>query len=737
MLENSVDAGATSIDVVVKDGGLKLLQITDNGSGINVSIFKFLSLSVTFLTSRFSQKVDLGLLCERFTTSKLSKFEDLSTIATYGFRGEALASISHISHLTVTTKTAASACAWRQMYLDGKPVDGAPPTAVAGRTGTQVLVEDLFYNTPSRLRTIKSPADEYGKVLDVVGRYACHCAGVAFTCKKAGDAYPALNVPAASSRRDRVRAVYGSAVATELIEVTVPASEKHGLRRADALVTNPNYSAKRSTPPVLFINGRSVACDPLRKALTGVYTIHLPRGGHYFAYLSLEIDPRNLDVNVHPTKREVRFLYEDEIIEHVCAAVQEALAACGASRTFQTQTVLPGARASAVLKNSTAALGQSQAFSQKRPYEYNLVRTDSKQAKLTTLFSSSHTPVPHSQCTHHDEEDHQSQASGIPIASSSSGNTDGSSRPNSSGGGSMLPLPSQYRYIESRRDRVDVRLKSIAQLREAIATAAHEPLTRVLADHTYIGVVDHARRLAAFQHGVRMFVVDYGVLCQEYFYQVGVADFGNFGTLTLGEAGSGVGMQALLNVLEHDEAVSNEERAVLETVWGMREMLHEYFSITLARPSEVDAANADPNEIQLVTLPMLVKGWVPALHKLPYFVRDLVSAVNWEDEHDCLEGVLRALSKLYAPEPVADSGEPGGATAAATSSEMDIDKDDDVDVDVDDDAYDARRRAEIEEALERLLFPAIQRRLLAPRWLADHVVEIANLPGLYKVFERC
>jgi DNA mismatch repair protein MLH1 len=600
-----------------------------------------------------------------------------------------------------------------------------------------VLVEDLFYNTPSRLRAIKSPADEYGKVLDVVGRYACHCAGVAFTCKKAGDAYPALNVPAAFSRRDRVRAVYGSAVATELIEVAVSASEKHGLRRADALVTNPNYSAKRPTPPVLFINGRAVACDPLRKALTGVYTIHLPRGGHYFAYLSLEIDPRNLDVNVHPTKREVRFLYEDEIVEHVCAAVQEALAACGASRTFQTQTVLPGARASAVLMDGAAALNQSQTSSQKRPYEYNLVRTDSKQAKLTTLFSNSHTPVPHSQCTHHEEEGHQSQGD-ISISSSSSGNVGGSSRPNSSGSGSVLPLPSQYRYVESRRDRVDVRLKSVAQLREAVATTAHEPLTRVLADHTYIGVVDHARRLAAFQHGVRMFVVDYGVLCQEYFYQVGVADFGNFGTLTLGEAGSGVGMQALLNVLEDDGAVSNEERSVLETVWDMREMLHEYFSITLVRPSGADAINTDvdANEIQLVTLPMLVKGWVPALHKLPYFVRELVLAVNWEDECECLEGVLRALSKLYTPEPVADSGEPGGdkATVAAASSKIDVNKEDD---DVDDDAYDARRRAEIEEALERLLFPAIQRRLLAPRWLADHVVEIANLPGLYKVFERC
>lgn len=662
------------------------------------------------------QKIDLELLCQRFTTSKLSKFEDLSTIETYGFRGEALASISHISHLTVTTKTKGSACAWRQTYLDGKPTGGAPPMAVAGRTGTQVLVEDLFYNVPSRLRAFKSPADEYGKVLDVVGRYSCHCVGVAFTCKKAGDAFPALNVPATSARRDRVRAVYGSAVAAELIEIDVSPSEKYGLRHAFGLVTNPNYSAKRAIPPVLFINGRSVACDPLRKALTGVYAIHLPRGGHHFAYLSLELDPRNLDVNVHPTKREVRFLYEDEVVEHVCAAVQEALASCGASRTFQTQTVLPGARASTVLKSSTEITSSTQ----KRPYEYNLVRTDSKQAKLTTLFSNSQTHAPHLNCSHADD-DNQSLSGDTSFANSSNCSAGENSRPNFSGAGSVLPSSSQYRYVESRRDRVDVRLKSVAQLREAVAAAAHEPLTRVLANHTYIGIVDYARRLAAFQHGVRMFVVDYGVLCEEYFYQVGIADFCNFGTLTLGNAGAGVGVRALLDILEGDDAVSDKELSVLETMWDMREMLKEYFSITLTQSPGSDSSTS---EIQLVTLPMLVKGWVPALHKLPHFLRALVTTVDWEDERVCLEGVLHALAKLYTPEPVAD------AVQHNANSDSDGNFDDGED-------HDACRRAEIREALERLFFPAMQRRLLAPRWLADHIVEIANLPGLYKVFERC
>jgi DNA mismatch repair protein MLH1 len=125
LIENAVDAGSTALEVVIKDGGLKLLQITDNGHGID--------------------KEDLPILCERFTTSKLKAFEDLTSIGTYGFRGEALASISHIAHLSVTTRTKESSCAWRANFADGKlaspkPGQSADPKPIAGRPGTQITV---------------------------------------------------------------------------------------------------------------------------------------------------------------------------------------------------------------------------------------------------------------------------------------------------------------------------------------------------------------------------------------------------------------------------------------------------------------------------------------------------------------------------------------------------------------------------------------------------------------------
>lgn len=141
LIENAVDAGSTALEVMVKDGGLKLLQITDNGHGIDVC-HQPPRMHRPLITL---QKADLPILCERFTTSKLKAFEDLTSIGTYGFRGEALASISHIAHLKVTTKTKESSCAWEAQYADGKlvspkPGQSAEPKPKAGRAGTQITV---------------------------------------------------------------------------------------------------------------------------------------------------------------------------------------------------------------------------------------------------------------------------------------------------------------------------------------------------------------------------------------------------------------------------------------------------------------------------------------------------------------------------------------------------------------------------------------------------------------------
>jgi DNA mismatch repair protein MLH1 len=167
LIENSLDAGSTVINVQIKEGGLKLIHITDNGCGI--------------------EKEDLKIVCERFTTSKLKEFEDLKSINTFGFRGEALASISHVSRLSIITKTATSPCAFKASYSDGKLIgDGIKPTAAASK-GTQIIVEDLFYNSSIRRNALRSGSEEFAKIYEVVSRYAIHNYHSSFFLKRIGE----------------------------------------------------------------------------------------------------------------------------------------------------------------------------------------------------------------------------------------------------------------------------------------------------------------------------------------------------------------------------------------------------------------------------------------------------------------------------------------------------------------------------------------------------------------------
>ncbi|KAJ6259274.1 hypothetical protein Dda_6173 [Drechslerella dactyloides] len=683
LLENAVDAGSTSIEVVVKDGGLKLLQITDNGSGIN--------------------KDDLGILCERFTTSKLKTFEDLASIGTYGFRGEALASISHIAHLSVTTKTKDSDCAWRAVYSDGKlippkPGGSAEPKAVAGRQGTQITVEDLFYNIPSRRRAFRNVNDEYSKVLDMVGKYAIHCDGIAFSCKKHGESSMGVAIQSAAKTIDRVRQIYGNSVANELIPFEVE-DQRLGFK-AKGLVSNANYSIKKTTM-LLFINHRCVESTAIRKSLESVYTAFLPKGCHPYFYLTIDIEPHRVDVNVHPTKREVNFLHEDEIIEKISDSVQERLAAVDTSRSFMTQTVLPGA---GISLSQAAPVAQASSTSKqfatpakptqtpKRPYENEMVRTDSKARKITSMLP--------------------------PVASSSSG------------GETLRRMVNE----ESTNEEFPDDLQPEDQ--------AHKGLEELFGNHTFVGVVDEWKRLASIQNGTKLYLVDYGAACFEFFYQLGLNDFGNFGEIRFDEP---IPLRNLIEIgieaeqqaertrdgeIESDfEGVADQ---VIETLFEKREMMAEYFSLRINDECEVE------------TIPLLLKDYSPNLAKLPSFLLRLGPRVNWEDELECFDCFIQELAIFYVPEAVPRQiqlEEHIQATQAADNQDEEMDNTDQFSEEYPPEikeqmrVYEVRRKA-IGDALERVLFPEFKRRLLPSQKMLKSITEVADLKGLYKIFER-
>ncbi|KAJ5817750.1 hypothetical protein N7447_007758 [Penicillium robsamsonii] len=689
LIENAVDAGSTSIEVLIKEGGLKLLQITDNGHGID--------------------RDDLPILCERFTTSKLKEFEDLTSIGTYGFRGEALASISHIAHLTVTTKTAGSSCAWRAHYGDGKLIPAKPgqnstPKATAGRGGTQITVEDLFYNVPTRRRAFRSASEEYAKILDVVGRYAVHCSGVAFSCRKHGDSGVSISTPVSANTVDRIRQIHGSAVANELVEFKAE-DTKFGFR-ASGFTTNANYHVKK-TVILLFINHRAVESTAVKRAVEQTYSAFLPKGGHPFIYLDLEIEPNRVDVNVHPTKREVNFLNEDEIIELVCIEIRSKLAEVDSSRTFLTQSLLPGVQTIESLQRDqgapahegsaeSAKAGATPATpaTTKKPYENNLIRTDSKVRKITAMLGPT--------------------AASLRDPSNPAAPTETDTPATST-------LDDGLQYETTDRQPLKIALTSVKSLRASVRSEMHNTLTEMFASHTYVGLVDERRRLAAIQSGVKLYLIDYGLACHEFFYQVGLTDFGNFGIIRLDPAPKLVDLLKIAAESErHEHPDSNGEEAasifanapemIARTLIERREMLNEYFSLQISPDGD------------LLAIPLLLKGYLPALAKLPRFLLRLGPYVDWSSEEGCFRTFLCELAAFYTPEQLPILSQ----TVVADGSGVE-----------DDDAFVRARRAQMVRMLEYAVFPALRARLVATSRLLRGVVEVADLKGLYRVFERC
>ena len=270
---------------------------------------------------------------------------------TTGFRGEALASITHVAHVTITTRTADSQCAYRAKYLDGKLAavklgDRVDPKPCAGTVGTTITVEDLFYNMQTRRQAFKNANEQYQRILDVVTKYSIHFGEqkVSFTCKKQGQPMSDLHTPMNSSSLENIKIAYGAGVAKELIDfhlvegmfpeekgsspgvnemntnippvvvnATTRKKDEQLLAKAGSidapvvsihgLLSNANYSCKRGVC-ILFINNRLVDCQSIKKVVEAVYSEILPRHTHPFIYLSIRMPPQHVDVNVHP----VRFL---------------------------------------------------------------------------------------------------------------------------------------------------------------------------------------------------------------------------------------------------------------------------------------------------------------------------------------------------------------------------------------------------------------------------------------------
>lgn len=277
VLENSVDAGARAIQVDLEAGGTRLVRVVDDGAGIGHD--------------------QLTLALSRHATSKIGSLEDLERVATLGFRGEALASIAAVSHLTLTSRPAGQQHAWRIEAHGGTP--GAPEPA-SGTFGTSMEVRDLYFNTPARRKFLRTEGTEFGHCDEVMRRLALARPDLAFTFTHNGRALLRLRPQPIG---ERLRAVLGDDAADALLET----DEGTSAARLSGLIASPTFSRASRDCQYLFVNGRFVRDKLVSHAIRQAYQDVLHHDRHPAYVLFLDLDPARVDVNVHPTKSEVRF----------------------------------------------------------------------------------------------------------------------------------------------------------------------------------------------------------------------------------------------------------------------------------------------------------------------------------------------------------------------------------------------------------------------------------------------
>ncbi|KAF1026812.1 MAG: DNA mismatch repair protein MutL [Pseudomonas sp.] len=282
LLENSIDSGAKRIDVDVEQGGVKLLRVRDDGSGISAD--------------------DLPLALARHATSKIRDLEDLERVMSLGFRGEALASISSVARLTLTSRTRGADQAW-QVETEGRDM-AARVQPAAHPVGTSVEVRDLFFNTPARRKFLKAEKTEFDHLQEVIKRLALARFDVAFHLRHNGKTILSLHeAHDEAARARRVAAVCGSGFLEQALPIEI---ERNGLRLW-GWVGLPTFSRSQADLQYFFVNGRAVRDKLVAHAVRQAYRDVLFNGRHPTFVLFFEVDPSVVDVNVHPTKHEVRF----------------------------------------------------------------------------------------------------------------------------------------------------------------------------------------------------------------------------------------------------------------------------------------------------------------------------------------------------------------------------------------------------------------------------------------------
>ncbi|KAI8374008.1 hypothetical protein EDC96DRAFT_498236 [Choanephora cucurbitarum] len=650
LMENSLDAGATSIRICALSGGLKLIRIIDNGHGIS--------------------EQDLQLVCERHATSKIEHYQDITQLTTFGFRGEAMASIANISEVTITSKDIKSEQVFQIGYKYGQLV-GWPKSLKEEKlvgwlkslhtgNGTAVLVQNLFDNMPLRKKALKI-SQESQKITDCIQKYAIHNVQATFGLSKDAQSetlyYPLEPIKTEHDQSNsvvkRIKDIYG-------YEPNTINRVSHEQERWRFTLYFSDVDRYKNTKPnvfILFVNNRLVENVKIKKEVKQVYTMNGNGAkGSMFTYIDITVNPKHVDVNIHPTKNQVRLLEEDAIIEALTKQLHDAIA-LGPSCVSPKALCQPKSRR---LLSSQTTLDQYFVAPKISPKTSDSEESDNSQSTIPSTPTNGFSPIDASffkkrvqnlsfpvirNQTTPSVDIHQSSNNSSTLEQAAA--TDDmahvkrkkarltlATRPIQPPSKPKRSTFNQNKTIQTPEKEQSDELESIQLLQKEIIQSEDKQLSKVISHHKCIGVIDDVLLLGQYKNA--FYIFQYQVLSEEYIYQRIIYQFPQFGKLVLSTPLNI--MQYLSNCKEYDpdDILTINMPIILEHA----ELLSECFK------TEIEVKE---DQIYLKSLPLFINDYIPSflMERLSGFLCDLSTQINWKDEVACLQGLAEAYAKLF------------------------------------------------------------------------------------------
>lgn len=698
LLENSLDAGSTNIRISIDSSGLKLIEIIDNGHGIALK--------------------NAPMLCRRYATSKLSTADDLNRISTFGFRGEALASISEISELTVRTfNMGEDQMGWEASY-NGGVIVGQPCKKYLQNPGTQIKITKLFESIAGRKSSMMlNLQDERKAIVELVQRYAIHHRDRVTICLKESHSHDLVNVLAPMNLKPCLGMFFGIDVENnaEGLEITTERPYKASIHVV--------FSYKKATsgyhgcPFILFVNDRLVDCAELKREINAMIGERFnSRQYQTVLYINLKVPSCDVDVNTHPAKATVALHYQSEIIASIVESLRSKL-----QENLATQTIDIGVSQQKTIGQLVKSMPNSQKLCSSQT-DTNRLAVLAPNC-LTQLLASPVTPTPVKRqydLVHND-------SSQLSLAQYSAVNK---TRPveiltvekMSSSPPHEITLPDDpvelakpvrkqdiivdtphfrpaFMYAPTRQRR-DLKLSSITELRHQVSKEKSKTSLNIVKDSTFVGLFDHERAL--IQHETRLYAINLKAYLKEQHYQFYLFDFGNFPPIEVMPPGNRMFplIDSYLDDLQEHELARfkklkyNTTQSVIDELLTHTAMYEDYLALNL-------------NRELIVTLPCIIPDEIPNLVFLGRFLVALANEIDYTDERECFRMIGRALAEFYSEPPV--------------------------------NLKDKEVHRKYHDLVETKLYGVIKNYLLIPEWLftKENICQISDTKDLYKVFERC